>query len=46
MESVNSLNTYVCVVHTDPKRIENAGAIVHIPPESDQSWQAKALDAL
>jgi hypothetical protein len=32
--------------HIDPKRSGNAGAIAEIPHDSDQSWQAKASDAL
>ena len=32
--------------HTDPKRTGNAGAIDEIPPNLDQSSQAKASDAL
>jgi hypothetical protein len=32
--------------HTDPKHTGNAGVIDEIPRNLDQSWQAKALDAL
>ena len=40
------LDQYNVVAHIDPKRTGNAGAIDEIPPDSGQSWQAKASDAL
>jgi hypothetical protein len=40
------LDQHNVVAHTDPKRIGNAGVIDEIQCESDQSWQAKASDAL
>ena len=40
------LDQHNVVSHTDPKRTGNAGAIDEIPHNLDQSWQAKASDAL
>jgi hypothetical protein len=40
------LDQYNYLAHTDPKRLENAGAVAQIQRESDQSWQEKAWDAL
>jgi hypothetical protein len=40
------LDQHNIVAHIDPKRTGNAGAIDEIPHDSDQSWQAKASDAL
>ena len=43
---VERYSRYNVVAHIDPKCTGNAGAIDEMPHDSDQSWQAKAADAL